>query len=282
MRRSLLLSALAALLLTAGSCDDGPSGPPPPEEGFSIRVEVVDDQGQPVEGLDVALWNRPTRNLNDYLQDDFFKRRAATSVRFVAAETCSIEFRVDDVLGRPLWNYSGRAAVGAHELKVGPDLEPTGGLTIYAYTLTCYDDTTGAELFSDTKYMTRLEVDRDLAVVGKTDGMGWLELAGEVWAPALHAPEEMPIVDETGTQMGVFSLVDTLMVRIYDADGNYVQVDRPITEGTNVIKATWDITALKRQEPAASGALPPPVRLVDVGEVPEVFSLRQNYPNPFN
>ena len=291
----LLALLLPALFLALSSCDDDTTRPS--DDGFSIAVEVRDPAGDPVEGLEVVVWNMSS-SLEVALQDDFFgsslaRRRAATDVRFELPERSECDFTVSDLEGRIVHSVlSGDTLeAGAHSLRIGVDIDYRAGVEVYRYELIARDPATDEEFFRDERLMTAVHLDRTRLRTGTTDASGRWSTDDPTYVPGLYDLGTMPLVDETGEQRGSFSVADTLVVRVYDDAGAYLQRSFPVDDATNLLKLTWDVTVLRRDDPDGVEGVDvvgdpapwaPAEAAMDAPVPPIEFRLRQNAPNPFN
>lgn len=286
VRRStyLLLVAIACGLV---SCEDDPTRPS--SESFAITVTVAEPDGAPVPDLDVVVWNI-SRPMMDFLQDDFFGRRAVTTLHFELAAPGRCWLTVTDVAGRVVQTiYAGEELpAGTHEVLFGPEIEYIAGVEVFVAELVVHDLVPDVERFRQSRWMTMVELDRQRLTLPRTDAEGRVVLRDPRYAPGLVVTEAMPAIDENGYLIGSFVIGDSMVVRAYDADGQWVQAWTEVDAGATAIALRWDAPA--RRIASGSDFLPleraraaSPIEPTGPSRVfPATDLLYQNAPNPFN
>jgi hypothetical protein len=285
-RRSLVLP-LILIASTLLSCEDDPTRPSTSD--FALTVTVTEPDGTPVPGLDVVVWNI-SRQLITFLQDDFFGRRAVTTLRFELAAPGRCWLTVTDVAGRVVQTiFAGEELpAGTHQVLFGPEIDYIAGVAVFAAELVVHDLEPDVERFRQSRWMTMVELDRQRLTLPRTDAEGRVVLRDPRYAPGLVVTEAMPAIDENGDHMGSFVIGDSMVVRAYDADGKWVQAWTEVDAGANAIALRWDaplrgiasgsdFLSLERARAMSSIAPAGPSRVF-----PATDLLYQNAPNPFN
>jgi hypothetical protein len=277
--RNLARFAILGLLLVG--CHERSTAP---DTDFSLRVAVVDSNGSPVPDLQVVAWNLSSE-LEAYLQDAVFKRKAVTTIRFAVPDTVVCDLQITDlegrVLDRPFEDLLCQP--GSYSVAVGPNLEFKAGVQVFGYELVARDPHTESELFRDHRWMTAVHVDPGRLVDARTDSRGIWSTTDRSFSPGLYDLGELTATDETGQVVGTFSLDDTFKLRLYDGVGTRIGVDTTVSDGPNRIDVVWRPIPFT---PPAPQAQPDVERLRagllrTAGPVAE-FRLYQNSPNPFN
>ncbi|HKI83793.1 MAG TPA: hypothetical protein VKA63_05590 [Candidatus Krumholzibacteria bacterium] len=283
--RHLIFVILLSLVIT--SCGDDTTGPT--TTPFSLEVQVHESDGTPVEGSTVAVWNF-TAALQPWLPDSFSKRAAATAVSFSLPQSAICWMSLYDLDGQTVETVidGDTLPAGEHMRVVGQNLELLAGVQVYRYELIAQDVESGEELFRDAKYMTIVELDHTRFQNGKTDANGRCIFENRLIVPSLYDLPEMTVTDETGSVVGSFALDDSLRIRIYDDQGQMMEIRRTARDGRNSSKVIWD------PQSAATPTLDPnssprrrtapelnPASMNGNSAVPQSFKLSQNYPNPF-
>lgn len=277
----LALGILVASL--GGGCDDD-TATGPVEDEFELTVVVRDPDGDPVEGLNVVVWNMSSE-LHDVLQDDLFRRRAATRIRFALDRDAVCDLVVDDLNGERVETLleSDSLAVGAHSVVAGSNIEYEAGVEVYFYQLTARDLDTGEEFFEDSRFMTAVHLDPQRLTSKPTDPDGAWTTRDLTYVPGLRETlPRMPIVDETGLETGSFALSDTVVVRVVDDEGRYLQKVETVGRTATQVDFTWDPLLLLPRVDRPTADISPPVAPLGAELPPAVTALLQNSPNPFN
>lgn len=281
-QRSARFFLLASLTLCVGlSCDDDTTTPS--RDSFSLEVVVRDLDGVPVEGLEVVVWNLSS-SLEEFLQDELVRRRAATVVQFQLAKSARCLMKVSDVAGNVLQTFIDGEVLpaGVHQIALGRDLRFEAGVEVFRYELVVRDEDTDAEIFRDAKWMTAVHLDRSRLELRSTDDDGRWMTSDLSFVPGLVEASEMVAVDEAGEEQGRFTLGDEVVVRVVRADGEFQQTTVVVDPGRNVVEFTWGVPV------AGSSIVGRDVRTsrrperVDVIGPDVSFRLSQNFPNPFN
>jgi hypothetical protein len=207
-RRSLVLP-LILIASTLLSCEDDPTRPSTSD--FALTVTVTEPDGTPVPGLDVVVWNI-SRQLITFLQDDFFGRRAVTTLRFELAAPGRCWLTVTDVAGRVVQTiFAGEELpAGTHQVLFGPEIDYIAGVAVFAAELVVHDLEPDVERFRQSRWMTMVELDRQRLTLPRTDAEGRVVLRDPRYAPGLVVTEAMPAIDENGDHMGSFVIGDSM------------------------------------------------------------------------
>lgn len=273
---------LAVLLLVVGfDCDDDATKPP--EESFGLEVRVHDADGAPIEGAQVVVWNM-SASLEDFLQDEVFRRRAATVVRFSMPRRAVCDFFVYDLDGQLLQSVveEDTLEAGVHAVLLGPELEFDAGVEVMRYEMVARAPEDGEELFRDERWMTAVHLDRSRLVAQLTDATGRWSTSDPTFVPGFYELPTLQAVDESSQEIGTFTLGSTLIVRVYGETGGYLQKTISVRDAANVVDFTWAEGRLTRDEPVTKERVDRGASRVDA-VLPEIeFRLQQNAPNPFN
>lgn len=236
MRHTFIVILLSLAIIACGDDTTGSVS-----QTFSLEVQVRASDGTPVEGLTVATWNL-SGSLHQMLQDYLSKRAGATAVDFTLPQPSVCWLSSYDLKGRLLQSVLAADTLLAGEYRrvLRPRVERTAGIEVYRYELIAQDVASGAELFRDSKYMTVAEVDQTQLGTGATDANGRYVTKERTIIPGLFDLPVMPALDETGMQVGTFTLDDSLTIRIYDDQGRMLELRRAMADARNAIKVTWD------------------------------------------
>lgn len=245
----LLGACLAVGLSACGGDDDDPVAPEP----FAVVLEVVDAQGDPVAGLDVAVapatpfygekaaadgdgppLGAPHPNPFYPAVEVPFELDAAGLVRMSLEDVAGAPFRVlvDATLtdpGRHSWMWDGRDDAGAPA--------PSG---IYHVRLEVRRPQDDALLHDDRRPLLLARLDPDHSGLGATDADGRLELRDRRLFPFLYDVPPFVAVDEAGDALGILTL--TAAVRFVLADpttGQFMSLERDVT-GPGTLTVVWD------------------------------------------
>ena len=287
--RSRLLGVIAASVVLSSlvgfpGCDDGGTGPS--NGTFALEIEVVDSSGDPVEGLDVVVWNMSS-SLRAALQESGMPRRARTTIEFQLPSLSVCDLTVFDLDGNVVQRiHEARPlAPGRHQVSaiVGTALE--AGVEILRYELVARAPSDGQVRFRESKYMTVVHLDRTRLLVGRTDADGRWSTQNRTFVPGLYDLPEMPIIDIDGDIRGTFSLGDSVVVRVYDDTGAWMRHEAAVRDRVNAMRMTWDPEQASRG-PASTpgpGSRGRPEETRDTpGDESSGYVLEQNRPNPFN
>mgnify|MGYP006280360573 CR=1 FL=1 len=280
--RCVRLALLVGLTLCVGSsCDDDATTPD--RDPFALEVVVRDVDGVPVEGLEVVVWNLSS-SLEEFLQDEFFRRRAVTVVQFRLPEEARCLMTLSDVAGNEVQTFIDGDVLpaGVHQIALGPDLRFEAGVEIFRYELVVRDQNTDAELFRDAKWMTAVLVDREALDLRSTDMDGRWRTNDLSFVPGLVHLDEIVATNEVGEEQGRFTLGDEVVIRVVGADGAFQQTTTVVGTGRNVVEFTWDVPLPEVGVSGGfEGAATRSVRTDAIGP-DATYELRQNFPNPFN
>ncbi|HPF36055.1 MAG TPA: FlgD immunoglobulin-like domain containing protein [Candidatus Krumholzibacteria bacterium] len=280
MKRSLTLLLPLALLLWS-ACGDDPAAPAP----FSVTIRVVDVDGRPVPGLEVALENA-IDPLPEALQPGP-GAKSATRIEFVLPLACEVDLEVVDVRGDHVRNLTvGETHVAGEHMLIWDGHGDLGAPVPPGYfevRMTARQD--GAVIFADTTDMYAFLYDVDQIGVGVTGADGTLTLDDPRRFPGLAELGELPMVDDDGELLGAFTVLNAVDVVIGDRDGGLwmPRARLPYGDGANVLELVWDPQA-RAVEAAGTGEAvraPIPTPRLPGDPMPD-FALRHPYPNPFN
>lgn len=241
IRPRLLAVLLLALIAGSAGCsdDDSPTGP----AGFAVRVEVVDNLGRPVEGLELGL----APYLPEYYQDapraraqnvlrppspsPFFP---TTAISIALDQAAAVDVTVEDIEMTPIRDlFSGNREAGPFRLvwDAKDDAERRVASGVYWVHLVLRETAGGPVVFEDRQPMLFAALYPDQYLVGTTDAAGHIVLRDERLFPYLiDGHPDLPAVDETGTQVGVIVLDPAMYFTVRDPQsGQEMSFARDVT-----------------------------------------------------
>lgn len=282
--KAIFLSIFAIICLGMGisSCsDDSPTVLPPVEnDPFFVEFWVVDTAGEPVEGIQITLYND-----HDYLQKS--ANKAVNKTRFsLAAEARAILY-VMDVEGDTVRTLvHGVLPAGVHEvtwngLDDGGFVQYSGRYEIH---LRLYEDGTTVS-YADSMGVLMSQPDSDF-YFGTTYTEGNIGIDDKRLFPQLYSLPDMMAVDENGTDLGSFNVTGAMHAIYKDPIANitlHTMVN--VVAGANVITQVWDPLKASPAHPGSfllesAGSEKPPVKSIPIPDL--VDGLLLAYPNPFN
>jgi hypothetical protein len=265
-----LILILMLLLVPLAGCDDDPVTPP----AFKVTVRVVDDQGDPVEGLDISLVP-DTPFYQDGLKTPDY--RPATVIPFQLAQASNIRLTIEDVTGSEVRLLGEQPAeAGVHHwqwngLDDDEDSLPSGFYTAH---LEVRDPSTNDLRYEERVHMLMAIISPSRYSVGTTDADGEVVLTDKRLFPHLYDAPSMPATDENGEIMGTIEFTGSMRFGLADLTGGGSMRFIRDVDAQDVLEFVW--TANKADiVPAAhpdKDPIGPPVEN-DLGLV---------YPNPFN
>jgi len=274
MRIAGFLFALALLGLVACS-DDGTT----PGDDFSVRLRVVDQEGDPVPNLDLLLvMDSP------FYQDGFAAGKAAVAFGWMTDTPGRVDVTVEDAAGAVIRHlYADTLRVGASRIMWdGRDDEGQhqySGL-YWACAKASFND--GALIEERREPMFLAILDFDQATLGTTNSFGEIYLKDKRLFPRLYGEVAMGARDENGDSLGSFPLVNETRFYLWDrrGSGHGEHFIRAVTGSGQLIEYTW------------SGVFPAPAAAPAPGPAPAPapaakragpwFQMEPPYPNPFN
>jgi len=222
---------------------------------FSLRVQVTDSIGYPVNGLRVDAWNAFSPPLTPPLKLAQPEPAAtipvptefrlfpvypnpfvgSMSTRFDLPVACSYDFRVTDLTGREVFFFSGTSVpAGTHNVVLGPSVAE---LTAYVIEVVAYDS--NRVFFADTTFGASWSPQPSRNTIGRTEGNGELITRDSLRFPSLFSVPEMTLTDPGGSELGTFEYVDSVWIMLSDTNGLKQSFVQSVSWGKNVVKLVW-------------------------------------------
>jgi hypothetical protein len=283
--RHLCLVLLVPSLLSCGS-DSKPCDPSQPcgKETYSLQVTVRDEQGAPVEGLEVFGRTIPDTPFGPVPK----QTAAAAAMQFTLPQTCVPQIDIFDVHGervRRLVPADTQRPPGVHQVvwdgRDDGGLEVPGG--VYRLVFTAFD-TDETVLFSDEKegFLNAFPV-----AMGKTDADGILTATDAKYFPNLILGDdhELPLVAGDGSSQGVFDLSGGTQILLRDSQGLLQWVNVQLSDGVNELDLQWCPTCPVPVTPVPISMAHGPLTRPSDGPdpiPPLQFGFTGVFPNPFN
>ncbi|MCP4571387.1 MAG: hypothetical protein GY838_03475 [bacterium] len=263
---------LAVLLLTPACGDDDGS----PSGRFAVTIEVVDNAGEPVPGLELTLWND-----SPFLQDAG-PVKAVTHVAWVQPLAARTRLTVEDIEGELVQvltdeeHFAGDHWIGWYG-RNEEDIHQLSGR--YTMKLEGFDRDTGEVAHTSTvDVWMAMGSFREDQSVGTTNARGRILLDDMRLFPHLYDRPAIPAYDETGESMGMIELDEDMVVLLRDpADDNLMRAKAKIRHNGDHLVLVWNPVA--KVEEAVGGRATAPMKR---GEPPESGWALRAYPNPFN
>ena len=284
--RVLRLVVLFSIAAGSLSCRSDSTGPGKEAQApFSLTITVKDGSGTPRQGLRISASNQITfSSLSKRGDPAPAIPLATTMVGFEAASPAWVDLTVldlDDHLVSSLLSHHG-----VNPGRYVSAMQITGQFPtrVYKCRLVARDTATGATILRDSIFAVFWQPDASVSILGWTGANGTLQTGDSLMFPHLLSLPALIHTDATGTQIGTFTLSDSVVFTITDTAAQTSQVvTASIKPGANTLQIVWNPSA--RSMP---GIRPVPIPFYDVREVtsPEgtnfIWKLEQNYPNPFD
>ena len=250
--RPLHVAILALTILLPACGDDDPASP----EVFQVIIEVIDPQGQPVAGLDLALapdtpFYGEKHTLEAPLLEQASELRAPSPCPFYPAvripgqltEAGLVRLTIEDVAGieRRLLDGGPRDARNYTWIWDGrddsDDIVPSG--VFYAHLV--IRDPSNDEVVLDQRHpMLLARLDDGDTGIGATDADGRIVIDDQRLFPFLYDVEPFAAMDENGEQIGLITLTATMRFYLSAPGTNQRRrYDRDVTGPAN-FSFTWD------------------------------------------
>jgi hypothetical protein len=267
MRRVLPILLLTCLLLPACGGDDGS-----PNVATKVIVEVVDAAGEPMPGMEIALYN-----YSAYLQDGI---KAVCHVIWTQPLTTRVRVSILDIEGdlvRVLTDEEHYA--GSHQvLWNGQDAEGVHRYSgRYTVQLEGFDRETGLEIEHTESLDVWMAIGsfRDNQSLGTTGDGGRIVLKDRRLFPHLYDRPAIHGFDETGEYVDDIVLDETMVFLVRDpASGITMRTKSQVRHARDTVTLVWGAALPApddRERPATKRGVPPQT----------LFGLRVA-PNPFN
>ncbi len=274
MRRLSPLLLAVVLVLPACSDDDSVT----PGKNFSVTVNVVDTDGDPVPNLELALWND-----SDFLQMKG-PDKAACRIEHIQPIVARVRLTIEDIEGQTVrvlreedleigvhgFMWDGLDDDGVHQ--------PTGRYTAHLQGFVIGTDELSYEGTVDM-WMVLGDIDAG-RVGGATDTGGQIVLTDMRLFPHLYEREDMTAFSENGEPVGVLALTADMVFALRDpVSSTSMYFDRQVTGSGDAVTLVW-APRLRVSSDSVQGPL---VAAPDTGDGIPVPDWRiRSYPNPFN
>ncbi len=274
MKTAVIVPLLFLALLTLASCDD--DDPVVPDQ-FSVTIEVVDIDGNPVSGLDLSL----AADLPYYQDKADTQPKASVRIPFAVAYQCSVRLFIEDIDGAKVRNLSNLALPAGQHMwiwdgKDDDDNRLASGLYTVHFIVLHLDSFN--LLYEERKSMYMAIIDPARKSVGTTDGEGLIKLTDKRMFPNLYDAPDIPARDENGTHIGTIHFTDSMRFQLTDlANSGTKRFYEDIT-GTTTLQVVWSFDPKSQVVPLPSKSHEEPELLLDEFE----YQLGNPYPVPFN
>jgi len=271
---------LSTFMLPACS-DDSPTVVPPVEdEEFSMEFKVVDTQGDPVEGIQLALFND-----HDYFQGKN-DEKAAMVVRFAMTTETRAVLYVNDVAGDTVQTLiDSQQLIGLHEVmwRGQDDFGTPQNSGRYQIHLRIYSHEETL-VYADSLGVLLSQPDADMHIA-TSDNNGIILLEDKRLFPQLYSLPAMMATDENADFLGTFNVTRTMRAFFRDPNSmTTISAEFDIGPDTKHLTQVWGpskaTVGQKRQRAEKTDHIRP--EAVDVIPLDFEQGLIVAYPNPFN
>lgn len=271
----LLLTILLSCSLSTKPDDNDP---------FSIRLKLVDNSGNTLQGYKVTIiqnnyhgpWNiRPSKS----------GYRAETTFRYDVVENCRVNLIIYDYFDHPVSTvFDTLKSAGMYQYRWN-GLDNNGNSLrhgVYKAVMKYY---IGDEVvYSGTSYpyiFTELSTEHTPYV---TDINGEFNLDNIMPFPVLYCNVPVKMLDEMGNELGNFVFSDTMKVTIESPNHDTRSCVFSIINGKNILNLNWDTMTQVDEKAKRTKAIPAINNRKNRGN-DDVFPTENkffgNYPNPF-
>lgn len=281
-----LLLGVMGYLLT--SCDNNTANGPEGDMDFNIQIYVQDDQGNPLQDLQVSCWNclDITSNSQDSKTPSITIQPSQTVITYDITIGCLAQMYLLDLDGNHVATViDDIQSAGYYSVmwNAGSDM-PCG---VYLCILETTDTLSDELLFGDTIYPVLWRPDPVLTVVGYTSAEGVLSTSDRLLFPNTY---ELPVIyatDACGTEQGLIEFSSDVHFVITDtASAEYMTFDSAIVLGNNHFTVIWNPSKHGKvgiSKFRVMSECEKPLEIIKVDPIiPDEWMLHQNYPNPFN
>jgi len=237
-------SIIIFCILSVNSCKENPIVGIN-ENSFSIEVQVVDPNGNPLPNINISSWNEI--NLVTALKkiNSKSENNAATSIPYTILEKCYVELTIYDLNGKIKEKIvSGQREAGRYS--VSWETLSTNGV-FKCKLITSSDPGMKNILFQDSIYIVQNTPDAKVSSLGKTDINGKIKTADKLLFPHLFNLPLIPYTSEVGPEvLGYFSFSDSVTIALSDESFLKTRLyKREIKNIENKLSLKWDGTLLK-------------------------------------
>jgi len=271
MRRILMITLLIFVAGSLTGCSDGESEVEP---FFQVTIEVEDEAGKPVPGLNLELTSD-----NPYLQDRKGDKARAT-IEFSVPRATRVRLVVEDITGAHIRNLiDGILMAGRHQFiwdaKNDEGIhQPSGRYTIR---MIGYDPESGGPEFEDTIDVLMCLIDPFHQPIGVTDENGQVIITDKRHFPHLYDREPMMAYEEIAEPQGLLEPTADMIITLGDTNGG-AMLFRDEIPGRGTYRFVWTRNRVTTWE---TGKMVEEPEFAMSPPLPE-WKLGPAYPNPFN
>ena len=226
----MLISAclIPVLLVPACSDDDDPTAP----TGFQVVIEIVDGQGDPLEGLDLgAVPESPYYQDGKASDGDEMPPppplsypypcpfNGVVAMIFTVAEPGHVRLAVEDIEGTEIRVLvDGEFAADSRSVQWNgtDDLGAPMASGIYTAHLVIRDGSGGEIVTEYSHDMLMANMDPERWSIATSDARGRIVLDDKRLFPYLYDPDPIPAVDESVNPLGEIVLTPSMRFYVYD------------------------------------------------------------------
>lgn len=279
--------ATIVLTLLCLSCDEVVITPQESSE-FTVKIMVNDQDGDPVGGLRISVWNH--LSIAPYPQGRNGSRRlnsplSTTSIGFSAPARSKVTLTVSDFNGLFVSTLVDSSVLDAGLYRADWSVDSPGPTRIYKYKLRALDAGNDTLMFQDSLWAVLWQPDADRSILGWTSPNGEFETADQLFFPGvLDLPRLIQTNEYSSDSIGSFTIRDTVSIVLTDTlTRAQLSFQRVIKRGKmNEIRLTWNPAragrSLIKSPELGSGT----IAIRRIMAAPFTWKLYQSYPNPFN
>jgi len=270
---ALVVWVISVALFSACSEDSPIVIPPEEEEDFAFEFLVEDVHGNPVEGIQLTLFND-----HDYMQGNAGSR-AMIRIPFSLESRIETLVYIKDVEGDTVKTVAhGMLPAGQHENTWNGRNEAGIHLNSgrYEVHLHLFSDE-GATVYADSMGILLSQPDSDF-FIGTSDVDGRIVIDDKRHFPQLYGFSDMYSVDESRVLRGMFNVTSTMHAFFKDPASGQPTMRTVVDIGPETTQLThiWDPDKAMERSPQ-----------INISEKPVLLDLPANslghpYPNPFN
>lgn len=277
---------LLLLLTILLSCSN--STKPDDNDPFSIRLKLVDNSGNPLQGYRITIIQNNFDGIENYLSLNK-DHRSETFFRYYMEADYYVEFKIYDYFNQPVKTIIDTFQVRGSHTVVWNGKDDAGNSVrdgVYKAIIIYYDDYNCKNVaFSDKCYPYLLGeciIDQSHYT---TDANGELFTENIIPFPILYCNVPVKVIDETGNEIRDFVFSDTMKVTIESPNQEYRSCIFRIINGKNILNLNW-ATMTQVDEKANKHTAFPVFNTMEnriiKEKLPPPNQFYGNYPNPFN